>query len=255
MMKYVRVDSYGKCLHNKDLPAHMQKPIYDDHGQSMKNKIEIFKQYKFVIAFENSEVEDYVSEKIMNVLQAGAVPIYQGAPNIHEWMPSSDSFILASDFPSAKELAEYINRLDQNTEEYNKHLNWKKHGFAPSFIDKYEKCIFRDSECRLCKRLKELNTASVAQQIPAPSLSLQLDGSAFVQIQMNSAGVKIGQFLREEFTIVGWIKMNGVVRDARVVDKNTPFTLDGFNLDIFNPDDNELRGFLRLCGPDGCFSW
>jgi hypothetical protein len=43
LMKYVAVDSYGGCLHNKDLPQEMQFAIYDDHGTSMKNKIKIFR--------------------------------------------------------------------------------------------------------------------------------------------------------------------------------------------------------------------
>jgi hypothetical protein len=35
-----------------------------------------------VLAFENNNVTDYVTEKIFNVYRAGAVPVYMGAPNI-----------------------------------------------------------------------------------------------------------------------------------------------------------------------------
>lgn len=52
----------------------MQFPIYSDHGKSMMNKITIYQQYKFVLAFENHNITDYVTEKIMNAFQAGSVP-------------------------------------------------------------------------------------------------------------------------------------------------------------------------------------
>jgi hypothetical protein len=43
LMKWVNVDSYGSCLNNKELPTDMQKPIYDDHGTAMRNKIKVFR--------------------------------------------------------------------------------------------------------------------------------------------------------------------------------------------------------------------
>eukprot|EP01103_Thecamoeba_quadrilineata_P001536 TRINITY_DN1138_c0_g1_i4.p2 TRINITY_DN1138_c0_g1~~TRINITY_DN1138_c0_g1_i4.p2 ORF type:complete len:289 (+),score=58.15 TRINITY_DN1138_c0_g1_i4:836-1702(+) len=46
LMKHIKVDSYGECLHNKNLPKDFQVPIYDDHGTSMRNKITIFKYEK-----------------------------------------------------------------------------------------------------------------------------------------------------------------------------------------------------------------
>jgi hypothetical protein len=42
-MEYIPVDSFGKCLQNKELPKEMQFPIYSDHGSSMRNKVKIFR--------------------------------------------------------------------------------------------------------------------------------------------------------------------------------------------------------------------
>lgn len=39
LMKYIDIDSYGQCLHNKELPEKMKGKIYDDHGKSMRNKV------------------------------------------------------------------------------------------------------------------------------------------------------------------------------------------------------------------------
>jgi hypothetical protein len=49
--------------------------------------LEIYNQYKFIICFENSKTAGYVTEKIFNVMMAGSIPIYDGAPNIEQYVP------------------------------------------------------------------------------------------------------------------------------------------------------------------------
>lgn len=39
-------------------------------------------RYKFVIAYENSVCNDYITEKLWRPLSLGVVPIYFGAPNV-----------------------------------------------------------------------------------------------------------------------------------------------------------------------------
>lgn len=39
-------------------------------------------RYKFIISYENSVCNDYVTEKIWRTLVVGSVPVYFGAPNI-----------------------------------------------------------------------------------------------------------------------------------------------------------------------------
>lgn len=46
-------------------------------------------RYKFIISYENSVCEDYVTEKIWRTLIVGSVPIYFGAPNIKVCVPAS----------------------------------------------------------------------------------------------------------------------------------------------------------------------
>lgn len=45
-------------------------------------------RYKFVIAYENSACNDYITEKLWRPLVLGVVPIYFGAPNIQVSLPS-----------------------------------------------------------------------------------------------------------------------------------------------------------------------
>jgi len=44
--------------------------------------LRIFNLYKFVICFENSKTDGYITEKIFNVFLAKSIPIYDGAPNV-----------------------------------------------------------------------------------------------------------------------------------------------------------------------------
>lgn len=52
LMQYISIDSYGKLFNNCKLEK--------DSGQD--SKMELYRQYKFVIAFENSRANDYVTE-------------------------------------------------------------------------------------------------------------------------------------------------------------------------------------------------
>ena len=99
LMKYIKVDSYGKIFNNKKLE--------NDTGQ--KSKLELYRNYKFVIAFENSIEIDYVTEKFFDPLSVCSVLIYYGAPNIKEFMPGENCFVNARDFNNPYELSLYLN--------------------------------------------------------------------------------------------------------------------------------------------------
>lgn len=55
--------------------------------------MEVMKDYRFTIAFENAIADDYVTEKFYEPLLSGSVPVYLGAPNIDRFAPSRSSFI------------------------------------------------------------------------------------------------------------------------------------------------------------------
>ena len=245
-MKYVQIDSYGGCLHNRDLPIEMQGKIYDNHGKAMRDKITLFSKYKFALTFENNNVDDYVTEKLMCALQARTIPVYMGADNIDDWTPGDKSIIKVSDFQSAKELGEYLSYLDKNPEEYNKYFEWKKTGIHPRFIEKYNNCVFYNSPCRLCKKLAEIRKKEPRPEKLNRLYSLSFDGGGSVTIKNNNK-----MDFSNEFTISTWIYANSI-SDHRIVDKNTPGTIDGFNFDVIDIK-GSTAGNIRLCGGNGCF--
>jgi glycoprotein 3-alpha-L-fucosyltransferase len=57
------------------------------------DKVEALQEYKFSLAFENSNVEDYVTEKFFQSLVAGAVPVVVGAPNIQDFAPGPNTVL------------------------------------------------------------------------------------------------------------------------------------------------------------------
>ena len=132
LMKYVSVDSYGKCLHNKDLPDELLSPL--DSINSDKTReilIHFLAKHKFSIAFENAICHDYITEKFWRPLVAGSVPIVLGSPTIRDWAPDvNHSIIVAKDYNSPRELADYLLYLDSHDEEYEKYLGFKRSGVS-----------------------------------------------------------------------------------------------------------------------------
>ncbi|XP_007434280.1 alpha-(1,3)-fucosyltransferase 10 [Python bivittatus] len=124
LMAHIEIDSYGACLHNRDLPEHLQNPASMDSDSFHK----ILAQYKFVLAFENAVCEDYITEKLWRPLKLGVVPIYYGSPTIQDWLPSNKSAILITEFSHPKDLAQYIKALDADDKEYVAYLEWKLKG-------------------------------------------------------------------------------------------------------------------------------
>lgn len=157
LMKYIKVDSFGSCLNTAPKPNWEFEfdNSLDGNGMKQKNKIELFSKYKFVLAFESSSEMDFVSEKIWIAFLSGAVPIYFGAPNIEQFLPivpMNRSIILANHY-TPKQLAEYLNKLDQDDNLYNQYFSWRKENFTSSFYLHYHQCLFRSVDCRLCQYL------------------------------------------------------------------------------------------------------
>ncbi len=108
------------------------------------------------------------------------MPLYDGARNAYEYVPSSKSAIYAYDFPSAKELAAYLLYLDKNDTAYQEYLAWKGEWdlsvFEPSVdFEATEDGLSKDfiahsdiarvhSKCRLCIRTADLQRLDVGQQ-------------------------------------------------------------------------------------------
>jgi len=87
------VDSLGGVLNNV--------------GGRVGSKMDALKQYRFTLAFENILAFGYVTEKILQPLAAGSIPIYWGASEAKKDF-NPDSFIDATQFNSVDSLIDYV---------------------------------------------------------------------------------------------------------------------------------------------------
>ena len=155
----VPVDSYGKCNNNRE-----------SRGAS---KVDIISQYKFYLAFENSNEEDYVTEKYLQALVAGTVPIYIGAPNIEDFEPQPNSVIRVDSLDDVPNVASRIKYLMANETAYNEMLRWKKTGPTSKFLALVDMAVVHSS-CRLCIHIatgirgKELENSEASFQCRDP---------------------------------------------------------------------------------------
>lgn len=80
-----------------------------------RQKVAYQRQFRFTIAFENSALPGYTTEKVVDALLAGTIPVYWGNPEVALDVDSA-SFIDAGAFGSWDKLAEHVAHLDDNRE-------------------------------------------------------------------------------------------------------------------------------------------
>ncbi len=108
LSNYKKVDSGGKHLNNI--------------GQPVEDKMEFIKDYKFTIAFENSSVPGYTTEKLLEPILMKSLPIYYGNPLVHKDF-NIDPLIIVKDVNDFKSAIDEIIYLDQNDDAYLHKLN------------------------------------------------------------------------------------------------------------------------------------
>ncbi|PIS03179.1 MAG: hypothetical protein COT85_03925 [Chlamydiae bacterium CG10_big_fil_rev_8_21_14_0_10_42_34] len=97
-----------------------EKRKFKNFRGSVENKIDVLKNYKFSICYENTrDVKGYITEKIFDCFAAGVVPVYWGASNVTDYIPA-DCFIDRRKFKDMKQLYKFLKKMKK--EEYNRYL-------------------------------------------------------------------------------------------------------------------------------------
>lgn len=164
LMKFIDVDSYGSCVHNKDLPKTLSDPVESMFADGF---LDIISRYKFHLAFENAICDDYITEKLFRVFHVGSVPVYFGSSTAQDWSPAKRAIIMVQDFETPEKLALFIKELDTDDNRYEEYLQYKytgidndyltnvmtsrtwglNHDYLPFFLDRFE--------CHLCDKVSE----------------------------------------------------------------------------------------------------
>jgi hypothetical protein len=116
-MQEIKIDSYGSCLNNRQ-----------GYAARMADNVDAYIKYKFVIAIENSNCVDYVTEKLVKAVESGSIPIVagrNGRPDYRRYMPEH-SYINIFDYKSIKALADDLKRIANNKTLYESYLWYKK---------------------------------------------------------------------------------------------------------------------------------
>lgn len=118
IMKHVAVDSWGPCHRNRDFP-----PGFDGASsfsyEMYLTKLSIIRKYKYVIAFENFENPDWMTEKTWHPLFARVVPITsainlgfnKSRPEyLNRRIPDETAVVWLGDFNNPEELGNYLTK-------------------------------------------------------------------------------------------------------------------------------------------------
>lgn len=135
LMKHMPVVSASSCLNNFAWPDH-------------HDKAKLMRQHTLYLAFENSVIDDYITEKLWGAYAAGVIPVYYGAPNILNRVPPN-SLVVAASFATTELLARHLKSILRSAALYNAYHAWRYRPLPAAFVALYN-FTHVHSECRLC---------------------------------------------------------------------------------------------------------
>ena len=104
----VNIQFAGTCATTKRIPNCKRNQAF------RKCKIDALSKHPFAITFENTILDDYVTEKWSHMWKSGAIPVYMGSPAIYEKKADYPPFINALDFETPASLARYMQEVLRN---------------------------------------------------------------------------------------------------------------------------------------------
>nr|CAI5819600.1 unnamed protein product [Callosobruchus analis] len=148
LQKHIKVDVYGNCG-TKACPGHFHSDCPN------------INRYLFYLSFENSNCEDYITEKLWwNAYNKNSIPIVMGTHNSnYEMLLPPRSYINVEEFASPAVLAQFIYHLNE-TEDFREYYEWKK-----SFEIVNEHGYFKTESVHYCRICEALNYNERKQKV------------------------------------------------------------------------------------------
>jgi len=129
-MQFPEIDLYGTGQKNRDGSINWQKSPYSKPNQFLHDKEDALKDYRFSVVIENVNIDNGFTEKFIDCLLTGTVPIYWGVENIGD-------FFDIRGIVQVKSKEDIVNAIDNLTEEdYVRMLPYVKLNFQEAM--KYE---------------------------------------------------------------------------------------------------------------------
>ncbi len=112
--EYISSNRYIRFLLRKSKLSKIMAPYFPCYMGKVESKKEVLDKYKFSICYENvRDIPGYISEKIFDCFFAGCVPIYWGANNIENHIPST-CYIDKRNFDTYEELYKFISNMSDD---------------------------------------------------------------------------------------------------------------------------------------------
>lgn len=108
--------------------------------------IDVIRNYRFYLAFENSHCYDYLTEKYWRALEREQIPIVAWKQNMTE-LVIPGSYINIYDFASVDDAGLHIQRVNSDPELYNSYFKWR---------ERY-KIVHPNPLCDICRKLLDRN--------------------------------------------------------------------------------------------------
>jgi alpha(1,3/1,4) fucosyltransferase len=151
---YKKVDALGKCrelvVNGTCQNIETDRFVYTDKITYNDLAVKKYFPYKFVLALENANCEGYITEKIINPMLAGCIPIYWGSSKIKEHF-NEKSFIYINDYKNLDDLVAYIKKVDTDDVLYNSYI--QQSYFKDNQLNEY---ILENPNNVTCTTLKNL---------------------------------------------------------------------------------------------------
>lgn len=138
----------------------------------------IFSEYRFASAMENSMALDYVTEKVFHALSSGVVPLYVGAPNVHDFLPCEPpdkcvifipDYVNTEGVLDTRRLGAHLNHLATNDSAYAEYHTWRRKPPSKRWLNILE-ITKHETRCRVCNCLRgRLGCPGVPGALPGAS--------------------------------------------------------------------------------------
>jgi len=115
-----------------------------------KDLYNVISKHKFIFCPENSRFNGYITEKPIDAMCCGAIPIYLGAPDVKDYLPK-ETFIDYMYF-TPEELVEYIKTMDDKT--YRRYQKNIKKFIESKKMDKFSSIAFAKTLIEVLEEIK-----------------------------------------------------------------------------------------------------
>jgi len=123
-----------------------RRQLFPSARGSVTTKRDVMRQYKFCICYENASYPGWLTEKMLDAMFAGSVPIYQGDPEVAKLVPTA-AFIDKRNFADYDSLYAYLKGMSHTEYEgYRSAIHEFVHGdqIKPLGAEAFTEMIVRE---------------------------------------------------------------------------------------------------------------